>query len=288
MAGLKSYAQNALSNTELFPEGQFPGTVNNHGRQVMADLAADYRDREWVEWGDGDGAGDGSSDYSCQYLSATQIAIVGGDYTAAYHVGRSFRITGSSSGTSKGTIAASAYEVGDNWTRVTLSFATGSIVSETGLRMWLSLLSADGRALPIAAINGRAIDMDREALTQATLVDYAEQRASPISASGVLAIDLAEGSVQYVQLFEDVTSVTVSGWAPNPKASTVQLIVQQDGTGGWTITGWPAEVQWYGNAAPEITGTTWAVDTVILQSLDAGAHIAGSFSQGAFFSEAIG
>ena len=41
------------------PEQQSAASVNDGVRQIQADIAADYRDREWVEYGAGDGAGGG-------------------------------------------------------------------------------------------------------------------------------------------------------------------------------------------------------------------------------------
>jgi hypothetical protein len=66
------------------------------------------------------------------------------------------------------------------------------------------------------------------------------------------------------------------------------MVVQQDGTGGRTISGWPAYVQWLGGSAPVISGAAWAADLVTLLSFDAGANAMGSFGQGALFAGAIG
>lgn len=289
MAGLGSYSRTAAANTTIGPEGQEPGSVNDGIRQLQADIANDYRDREWTEHGDGDGAGDGSSDYSCSYGAADEFSIAGGDFQSAYHVGRAVRITGSSTGTIYGVISASDYDTEGNATVVTLTGTTGVIVNEAGLRVWLSTLSADGRSFPMAALNGRPIDMDGQPLTEPRLVAYSEGRQSLAIDAGAVAWDLADGNVAYLQLTEDVTSIEIAGWAGNPDCSSAMLILQQDGTGGRTVTGYPTGVAWLGgNVEPVISPAAYAVDAVGFMTLDGGAHIIGSASQGAPFAAAIG
>lgn len=289
MAGLASYSKTPGANTTIGPENQEPGTVNDGIRQLQADIAADYRDREWTEHGDGDGAGDGSSDYSCSYSAAAEITIASGDFRSAYHAGRAVRITGNSTGTIYGTISAVSYDGDGNATVVTLTGATGVVVNEPGLRVWLSTLSADGRSFPMAAIEGRPIDMGGQPLSEPKLVAYSEGRQSLTIDSGAVVWDLADGNVAYLRLTEDVTSLAIVGWAGNPECSNAMLVVQQDGTGGRTMIGWPAGAVWLGgNVEPTLTPSAWAVDVIAFMTLDGGAHVIGNASQAAPFAAAIG
>lgn len=289
MAGIKSLSTTAANNTALFPEEQAASSVNDNLRQHLADLATDYRDREWTEYGAGTGAGDGSTDYDMSYENASRFRISGGDYTAAYHVGRAIRITGASTGTIYGVITASeAIDADPDYTLVDFS-SSGALLAEGGLRVWLSTLSADGRALPIAAVNGRPIDMEGEALTAPTLTGYAEGRQTLTISSGTVAWDLSQGNVGYLKLTEDVTAITISNWPGNPKAGSATLWVQQDATGGWSMTGWPSAVHWLGgDVAPTFSLNAHTLDIVLLLSLDAGASIVGSYGQNAPFTGAVG
>lgn len=287
MAGLKSYSAARDGNTELMPEEQTPGSVNDGVRQIQADMAADYRDREWTEYGRGDGAGSGSADYDCSYASDASFEIGGGDHTAAYHVGRAVRVVGQATGTIYGTITGASYDSDSNSTVVALS-STSSIVAETGLRVWIATLGGDGRALSQGALDNRPIDMGGRALSAPSIEDYGETRQTLAILAGAVTWDLSDGNVAYLSLTENVTSITISGWRASPVCSGALLIVQQDGTGGRTVGGWPAAVAWLGGSAPTVTPDAYAVDTISFLTIDGGAHVIGNFGQAALFAAAIG
>jgi len=286
MTGIQGYATEVALNTELLPTDSLPGRVDDALRQVQADIAADYRDREWTEWGDGDGVGNGTANYSCTYVSASSFRITGGDFTAAYHTQRRLRATGALTGTIMGVIASASYD-GVDTTVVATWDNSGVLQSEGGLRVWVSTLSADGNALPIAGINGRPIDMDGETLTDPLLTRYAERRVTLAIDSGAVEWDLEDGMVAYLRLTENVTSITITGWADSPNACSPVLYRQQDLTGGRTMTGWPAGVQWFGTEPPP-TADAYAVDAIGLSTLDGGVSVMGSSNLGAIFTGHIG
>lgn len=287
MAGLRSYSSDPSNNTALLPAGSNPGRVDDALRQVQADMAADYRDREWTEYGRGDGGGGNGADYACSYLSPTAFQIAGVDATAAYHAGRALRIIGENTGTIYGSIVSSSYD--GVYTAVTVAWADSSALqSESDLRVWLSTLSGDGRSLPIGALNGRPIDMDGEPLVAPQLKAYSETRQTLTIDTGVVAWDLTLGGVAYLRLTEDVTSIEVTGWPDSPTAGSPVLYRQQDGTGGRTMTGWPTGVVWFGGVEPPPTADAYAVDAVGLSSIDGGVSVMGASALGALFGGFIG
>jgi hypothetical protein len=285
MTGVKGYSITRDNNTEYMPEQQTPGSVNNGARQIQKDIRDWYNDAEWIEYGKGDGSGSGSSDYSITYVTAQEFTIEGGDLTTAYAVGRGIKATGDTTGTIYGFISASSYST---VTTVTVDWSQDELVNEQGVRVWLSTLSPDGASFPIAAIQGRPIDHEDAVISRPTFKDYAEKRQTLTSSSGAVAWDLTAGNVAYLKLTESITALTVTGWAPNPDLGSATLIVQQNGTGGYTFSGWPAVVKWLGNVAPTITSTAWGADVVVLTSIDSGASVIGNYGQGALFSAAIG
>lgn len=81
------------------------------------------------------------------------------------------------------------------------------------------------------------------------------------SSSGALDLDLADGNFFSVTLTENITSITFSN-IPASNITPITIEFTQDGTGGWTVAGWPAAVKWPGNTQPTITDTAGAVDVV--------------------------
>ena len=102
MTGIKDYSTTALTNTEVggvnIEEGMLPSTLNNALRAILVDVREWYNDSQWVVYGDGDSA------FTITYGSATTFTVDGVDVTTFYHVGRSVRAVGSTTGTIYGTI----------------------------------------------------------------------------------------------------------------------------------------------------------------------------------------
>jgi len=82
-----------------------------------------------------------------------------------------------------------------------------------------------------------------------------------VGSSATPAFDSTSASMQLITLTADVTAVTL----PNPipgKPLVLQFV--QNGTGGWTVTGWPASVKWSGGVAPVMSAAANAISTVTL------------------------
>lgn len=97
--------------------------------------------------------------------------------------------------------------------------------------------------------------------------------ASASSSAGALTLDMANGNHFQVTLTENVTSITISNWPAGARKEPLTVEFTQDGTGGWTVAGWPAAVKWPGGTAPTISAGIGAVDVLEGFSLDAGTTI---------------
>ena len=112
MAGIKDYSTTPSSNDGLgiFDEGQAPNTVNNGGRQAMADSRDFYENLEWRDWG-----------HTPTRTGNTTFTVTG-DQTAIYTVGRRIKCTDTS--TLYGTITESVYTT---LTAVTVELDSGNL-----------------------------------------------------------------------------------------------------------------------------------------------------------------
>lgn len=80
-------------------------------------------------------------------------------------------------------------------------------------------------------------------------------------------VDVTEGTVWDLTLDNNVT-ISFSG-EPSSVASSVTLVLTQDGTGGRSVT-WPSEVDWPGGSAPSLSTAANATDIVMLFTPDGG------------------
>lgn len=112
MAGIKDYSTTPASNDGLgiFDENQNPSTVNNGGRQVMADIRSWYESLEYRDLG-----------HTPTQTSATTFTIVG-DQTATYTTNRAIQCTDSS--TLYGYVVSSSFGA---VTTVTVVLNSGSL-----------------------------------------------------------------------------------------------------------------------------------------------------------------
>lgn len=79
------------------------------------------------------------------------------------------------------------------------------------------------------------------------------------SSSGSVTFDFSTGNISKITLSEDITSVTLSGATAG---DILHIQITQDSTAR-TISGWPAAVKWSGGGtAPTISTTSGAVDIV--------------------------
>ena len=108
----------------------------------------------------------------------------------------------------------------------------------------------------------QAYDADN-AVTDATQTFTAGQRGeitTVTSSSGVLNIDFNASNNFYIELSENVTSVTVSNATAGQSGS---IFIAQPASGGpYTVGGWDAAFLFSGSAAPTITATNSKTDRV--------------------------
>lgn len=135
--GLETLSTNPALNTARWVEGMAPNLVNDSARADNADMAAWYRDADWVEYGDGTGAG------FATYVSSTAFRLTGVDLTTVYVESRRVRAVGTGTGTIYGAISGSVYTDGN--TDVTVSWDSGSLSNEA-LRIYLG---DDPAAVPV-------------------------------------------------------------------------------------------------------------------------------------------
>jgi hypothetical protein len=101
---------------------------------------------------------------------------------------------------------------------------------------------------------------------------YAETKKAPTISANAFTVDLSTGTQFQVTLNANVTGITFSNvpW-PTGYAGSWTIALTQDGTGGRTVTGWPAAVKWVGGGvAPTITATASRTDLVSCITYDAG------------------
>lgn len=94
--------------------------------------------------------------------------------------------------------------------------------------------------------------------------------------SGAVAIDMAFGNIIQPTLTGNVTSISISNWAPTNFESKLVLYIKQGAT-PYTIAGWPAEVVWVGGVPPSFSNIAGDVDIVVLSTVDGGATVMGFY-----------
>jgi len=137
-AGIKYWSTTAASNNSAVPygapEGWAPSSVNNWGRQVMADVRSWYIDAEWIDFGD------------VPTRTGATTFTVPGDQTATYLANRRIKCTDSS--TLYGYIVSSTYGA---LTTVTVALDSGSLsvsLSAVSVGIIKVIPSGTGSSLP--------------------------------------------------------------------------------------------------------------------------------------------
>ncbi|MFO1151016.1 MAG: hypothetical protein U1E62_21790 [Alsobacter sp.] len=87
--------------------------------------------------------------------------------------------------------------------------------------------------------------------------------ASISSVGGVLHIDFAAGQSFLVDLHEHVTSVVFDNLPSPGKSQGVELYLQQDEVGGWTVA-WP-EARWPGAVPGELSTDPLSLDIAVVK-----------------------
>jgi len=110
------------------------------------------------------------------------------------------------------------------------------------------------------------------------LTNYRINVTTVSSASGKLDLNCEVGNAFIVELDEDIDAVSFL----NVPGGYTEIIIRftQDGTGDWTITGWPLNVKWPGGTVPVITTTASTGRSIVaLKTFDGGTSWEGDFSQ---------
>lgn len=91
--------------------------------------------------------------------------------------------------------------------------------------------------------------------------------------TGGATIDLANGRVQWLTLTGNITSITFSTTPDSGVVATINLVLQQDGTGGRTIT-WPTtNFYWAENVEPPLATAISAINVVTIQIINNGGTL---------------
>ena len=245
MAGVKGYSTTAGSNTDLFIEGMDPSDVNDGMREVQADLASLYRDDGWRELGDGDGAGNGGTDYTAAFVSASSVSFAGVDVTGIYHAGRRVRATVNAGGFIYGVVKSSSFS-----TDTTVTFAWDSTsLSDGTIRLWVCEHPSNAPNLTVSSV--------------------LERVQTPSLSSGTLAVQVTDGTMVAVTLGANLTTLSVT-WPAGMSSWTLELT--QDGTGGRTVA-WPAGWTWSGGNEGQVSTAAGGVDVFTIYSRDGGTTV---------------
>lgn len=104
------------------------------------------------------------------------------------------------------------------------------------------------------------------------------QRVAPVAltiSSGSITIDTTLSNIFTLSLTANITSVNITGLAAGTNFS---IHVDQNGTGGRTISGWPTSVKWAGGVSPVLTSTALAADLLSFESHN-GTTLKGTYAQ---------
>jgi hypothetical protein len=103
--------------------------------------------------------------------------------------------------------------------------------------------------------------------TDHALPDQLSETVTSATTGSAYDIDVTQGTVWDLTLDNNVT-LSFSG-EPASRASSVTLVLTQDGTGGRSVA-WPSEVDWPGGSAPSLSTSANATDVVMLFTVDGG------------------
>jgi hypothetical protein len=117
-------------------------------------------------------------------------------------------------------------------------FNTSGVVEALKYRITKTLIGAgsnyfayyvDGTIVYLMDVNGQHNFVDH-ALIRPVIQDYAEVYTTPTIAAGVLTLNCELGNVFFVELTENITTLTISNWAPSAKKGSIEVWYRGDGT----------------------------------------------------------
>lgn len=83
-----------------------------------------------------------------------------------------------------------------------------------------------------------------------------------VNSSATFGLNITANQIVKVNLISNITSISITATSSSTAEYFIYFI--QDGTGGRTVTGWPAGVKWAGGSAPTITSTANKTDIIRL------------------------
>lgn len=135
----------------------------------------------------------------------------------------------------------------------------------------MTLPSADGTANQLLRTDGSGNLNFTNIITAPVINDgYTEEVYTATTASSTVTLDLANGSVQFWTLNQNVnfSLTTISA------GKSMTVFLKQDATGGRMVGSWGASVQWPNNTTPTVTPTAGKVDKFVFTNV--GGYIYGS------------
>lgn len=120
-------------------------------------------------------------------------------------------------------------------------------------------------------------DWNRNEVAKPKIKDYTEA-VNLVAASGAaLTLNLNTGNMHDITLTAAPCTITFSNVATGTQASSLTLLLKQDGVGNRTVT-WPAAVKWVNGTAPVLSTAASKADIVTLVTFNGGTTWYGVLS----------
>jgi hypothetical protein len=102
---------------------------------------------------------------------------------------------------------------------------------------------------------------------------YSETAVAALISAGTLTLNLSSGSVFYVSLNANITSISLTNFPTSGNTASFSIMFTADGTAR-TVT-WPTSIKWSSGVAPTLTSTATKVDVFNFFSRDGGTTVYG-------------
>jgi hypothetical protein len=162
---------------------------------------------------------------------------------------------------------------------ITVDAAAGGLTGATlAAGVTASSLTSVG-TLTSLTVGGTVALQDNE-LTRPVFVDVSEKvEAMSFSATPTFDYAAAAGTHKTMTLTGNITGITLSNWPAAGRLGAMTLFLLDDATGGRTLAGWPAAVDW-GDDGPPAAGVASKLRIITLLTTDGGANIYGAWKAG--------
>ena len=159
----------------------------------------------------------------------------------------------------------------------TYSFNLPEVNSATDEDLWGGQLNTNWTNLDsILDLRQEDLNFADKQLIRPILKDYAEEIPAAVTiSSGAITLDFEDGNHAEVVLTENITTITISNAPASGTVGMLVFYIEQDGTGGRTVT-FPSSIKFAGGTAPVITTTASRTDILVFITRDGGTTFAGS------------